>query len=118
AALGDERGKVTRRNRAVELAAFRSLPQHREALSVQLLGDLLGLALGREIARFQFDFHRFEPRPVLLGGAQRLSPRQEKIGCKSILDADHVSYLAEFTPPFEKDSFHLWFSMKSLLSGC
>ena len=44
-------GDVARRHRAVELAGLRGLAEHREALAVELLADLVGLALALEVPR-------------------------------------------------------------------
>ena len=101
-----QRGDVARRHRAVELAAFGRLPQHGEALAVELLGDLFGLALLLEVARLELDLHGLEARAVFLGGAQRLALRQQEIARKAVLDAHDFAHLAELGDAFEQDHFH------------
>ena len=94
------------RDRAVELAAFRRLAQHREVLAVELLADLLGFAALFEIARLEVDLHRFEARAVVLGGAQRLALRQQKVARKAVFDAHDVAHLAEPADTFKQNDFH------------
>ena len=102
----DQDGEIARRDRPVELAAFGRLAEHREALAVELLADLLRFALLLEVARLELDLHVLEARAVLLGGTQRLALGQEKIARKAVLDAHDVAHLAELGDAFEQDHFH------------
>src|SRR5262249_21356016 len=111
--VGHQRGDVAWRHRAVKLAAFGRLAQYREVLAVELLGDLLGLALELEVARLELDLHGLEARLVLLGGAQRLATGEEEIAGKAVLDAHDLAHLAELADTFEQDHFHCQISIVS-----
>src|SRR5262249_54061790 len=106
ALFGCKRSDVARRYRAVELSTFGRLAQHCEALAVELLRDLFGLAPELEIARLELDLHRLEARAVFLGGAQRLAAGQEVVAREAVLDAYDLTHLAELGHPFEQDHFH------------
>ena len=106
ALVARKRRDVTWRYRAVQLATFRRLTQHREALAVELVSNLLRIAPGLEIARFELDLHRLKARAVLLRGAQRLAARQQKVTGKAVLDAHDLTHLAEIGDTFEQDHFH------------
>src|SRR5262249_59881523 len=64
--------EVARRDGAEELTRFRCLAKHREALTVELFGDLARVILQRLRARLQLALHRFEARPVLVRRAPSL----------------------------------------------
>ena len=104
---GDESNKVARRNRSEELARFRGLSQHREFLSVELVGDNSGLTLERERTRLELALHRFKSRAVLRRGAQGLASPQQEIAGEAVLDAHHLAHLPQPGHAFEQDHFHL-----------
>src|SRR6516165_9667452 len=77
AVFGNQRGKIARRNRPVQLAPFGGLTQDSESLAVEGLGDLLRLAFLLQVPRLELYLHILETRAIFLGRTQRLAFRQE-----------------------------------------
>ena len=95
-AVSGERGDdVARGHRAVKLAGFGSLTQHGERLAFQLRHQLVGVALGDEVARLEVGAHRLELALVVLGRAQRLALRQQEIAGIAVAHFHDVADLAE-----------------------
>src|SRR5262249_57846362 len=106
AGLGEQRRDVARRHRAVELAAFRRLAHHHEALAVELGRYFFRLAPLSKVARLEVGLHRLEARAVLLGGAERLAFGEQEIAGVTVLDTDDVTHLAEPADALQQDHFH------------
>ena len=103
-----ERGDdVANRHRAEQLAGFGSLTQHDDVAAVDLLGDLGGLALGLQVAGFEFGLHAVELGAVVGGGAQRLVALQEEVAGIAVPDADDFAHLAELGDAFQQNDFHI-----------
>src|SRR5262249_48788598 len=83
AVLGEQLGEIARRYRAVELAGLGGLAQHREAFAIELLADLVGVALGLEVLGLEVGLHPLEASLVGFGRAQRLALRQQKVAGKA-----------------------------------
>ena len=116
-AVGHERGKVARRNRAIELSGFRRLADHHEALPVELGADLVGLGLGHEVARLQIDLHGLKLGLVGLRRTQRLAFRQQIVAGIAVLHAHHLAHLAEVGDAFEQNHFHCLSPVSGLRIG-
>ena len=101
AGIADEGNEIARRYRTEQLTRLRSLPQHGEALAVELSRDLRSLGLKRERARFEIAFHCFIAAAVLGRGPQCLAARQQEVPGKAVLHAHDVAHLAEPADTFE-----------------
>ena len=82
--------------------------------AVELGGDLLGLALGFEVAGFKLRALVLEALHVRGRRAKRLALRQQEVAGVALLDVHDLAHLAEFRDAFEKYDFHL---SGSLLHG-
>ena len=109
ASLGD----VPRGDRAVEIAAFGSLPDDDDGESLNFGGDGFGLLLALEVAGFDLGPVALEAGAVLGRGAGRLAPRQKIVARVAVLDLDQIAHLAQALHPFEKHDLH-----GGPLSGC
>src|SRR4029077_8373576 len=98
---------VARRDRAVELAALAGLADEHDGLSVELLGDRLGLLLQLEIAGLDVGALRLEAIAIGVGRGERPLARQKEIAGEPVLDADHIADLAELGDTFEQNDFHV-----------
>ncbi len=94
-------------HRTEQLAGLRGLTQHHDVAAVDLLGDLGCLALGLEVAGFEFGLHAVELGAIVRGGAQRLAALQQKIAGKPVLDADDFAHLAELGDALQQNDFHI-----------
>ena len=107
AARGDHLGHVARRDRAVELARVAGLADRDERLAGERGGDLLGLALQLEVARFELHAALLELGLVVLRRAQRLAQRQQEIARVAVLDLDDVAHLTEPADALQQNDLHV-----------
>jgi hypothetical protein len=105
-AIGDRGGDVARRDRAVKLAAVACLADQDKGLAVQLVRDLLGLALELEVMGLELGLLSLEIFAVGLGGAQGLPLWQQEVAGEAVLHLHLVAHLAELLDPFEQNDLH------------
>src|SRR6185437_6762695 len=98
-------GDVARRDRAVELAAFAGLPDDDDVDAFELTRNLFGLSLLREVLRLELGALLFEESEIVLGRAQRLFLRQQKISCKTRAYFHHLAHLAKIFDALQQDEF-------------
>src|SRR6185437_15018903 len=95
--------EIARRDRAVELAALARLTDQHDLEAVELLRDLLGFALARQVLRFELRALLLEIGKVLFRRAQRLFLRQEEVARIARAHLHDLTHLAEILDPLEED---------------
>ena len=98
---------VTRGDRAVEVAAIRSLTNHDELLAVQLFTQRFGFFFGFQVARFQLSFLRVKLCLVGFRCGQGFALGQQEVTGVTRLHVDDFTHLAQFGHTFKKDNLHV-----------
>ena len=114
AALGDDVGKIARRDRAVELAGVAGRADGNEGLAFELGRDGFGFLLELEVIGFELRALAFELGEIVLRGAQSLFLRQKIVACEAVLDVDDIAHLAEAADTLQKNDLHDVYSFRIL----